>query len=109
MLGWRLLSSLVLWSMVIALVALRYTHGVFLLIAITGLAAQREFYLSQQAAGRTVFLKTGLLAGALLYAATYFAVVSPYGRLPETFTGGGDSRLAGHPRCPDPAGVRCKN
>ena len=73
--------------MVIALVALRYTHGVFLLIAITGLAAQREFYLSQQAAGRTVFLKTGLLAGALLYAATYFAVVSPYGRLPETFTG----------------------
>jgi phosphatidate cytidylyltransferase len=76
-----------LWGLVIALVALRYTHGVFLLIAITGLAAQREFYLSQQAAGRVVFMKTGLLAGALLYAATYFAVVSPYGRLPETFSG----------------------
>jgi phosphatidate cytidylyltransferase len=87
MFGWRLLSSLLLWGLVIALVALRYTHGVFLLIAITGLAAQREFYLSQQAAGRVVFMKTGLLAGALLYAATYFAVVSPYGRLPETFSG----------------------
>ncbi|NCZ95985.1 MAG: phosphatidate cytidylyltransferase [Verrucomicrobia bacterium] len=87
MLGWRLLSSLLLWGLVVALVALRYTNGVFLLIAITGLAAQREFYLSQQAAGRTVFMKTGLLAGALLYAATYFSVVSPYGRLPETFTG----------------------
>ena len=87
MFGWRLLSSLCLWGLVIALVALRYTHGVFLLIAITGLAAQREFYLSQQAAGRVVFMKTGLLAGALLYAATYFSVVSPYGRLPETFSG----------------------
>ena len=87
MFGWRLLSSLLLWGLVIALVALRYTHGVFLLIAITGLAAQREFYLSQQAAGRVVFMKTGLLAGALLYAATYFSVVSPHGRLPETFSG----------------------
>ncbi|MBM4455886.1 MAG: hypothetical protein FJ411_05800, partial [Verrucomicrobia bacterium] len=87
MLGWRLLSSLLLWGLVIALVALRYTHGVFLLIAIVGLAAQREFYLSQQAAGRVVFRKTGLLAGALLYAATYFSVVSPHGRLPETFSG----------------------
>jgi len=34
-----------------------------------------------------VFMKTGLLAGALLYAATYFSVVSPHGRLPETFSG----------------------
>jgi phosphatidate cytidylyltransferase len=87
MFGWRLLSSLGLWSLVVVLVALRYTQGVFLLIAITGLAAQREFYRSQQAAGRTVFMKTGLLAGALLYAATYFSVVSPHGRLPETFSG----------------------
>ena len=87
MFGWRLLSSLLLWGLVIALVALRYTTGVFLLIAITGLAAQREFYLSQQAAGRTVFMKTGLLAGALLYAATYLSVVSPHGRLPESFSG----------------------
>lgn len=87
MFGWRLLSSLLLWGLVIALVALRYTNGVFLLIAVTGLAAQREFYLSQIAAGRNVFMKTGLLAGALLYAATYFSVVSPYGRLPETFSG----------------------
>jgi len=46
MFGWRLLSSLLLWGLVVALVALRYTNGVFLLIAITGLAAQREFYLS---------------------------------------------------------------
>ena len=87
MFGWRLLSSLLLWGLVIALVALRYTAGVFLLIAVTGLAAQREFYLSQQAAGRTVFMKTGLLAGALLYAATYYAVVWPHGRLPESFSG----------------------
>ena len=35
MFGWRLLSSLLLWGLVIALVALRYTHGVFLLIAVT--------------------------------------------------------------------------
>jgi phosphatidate cytidylyltransferase len=87
MFGWRLLSSLVLWSLVIALVALRYTNGVFLLIAVVGIAAQREFYLSQRAAGRTVFLKTGLLAGALLFAATYMAVASPYGKFPITFTG----------------------
>jgi phosphatidate cytidylyltransferase len=87
MFGWRLLSSLLLWGLVIGLVAFRHTTGVFLLIAVTGLAAQREFYLSQTAAGRTVFMKTGLLAGALLYAATYFSVVSPHGRLPETFSG----------------------
>jgi phosphatidate cytidylyltransferase len=87
MFGWRLLSSLVLWSLVIALVALRYTNGVFLLIAVVGIAAQREFYLSQRTAGRTVFLKTGLLAGALLFAATYMAVASPYGKFPITFTG----------------------
>ena len=66
MFGWRLLSSLLLWGLVIALVVFRYTTGVFLLIAVTGLAAQREFYLSQITAGRTVFMKTGLLAGALL-------------------------------------------
>ena len=87
MFGWRLLSSLVLWSLVITLVVLRYTNGVFLLIAVVGIAAQREFYLSQRMAGRTVFLKTGLLAGALLYVATYLAVGSAYRTFPITFTG----------------------
>ena len=57
MLGWRLFSSLLLWGIILTLVTLRYTHGVFLLIAIVGVAAQREFYLSQRSAGRTVFLK----------------------------------------------------
>ena len=42
MLGGRLLSSLLLWGLVIALVVLRYTNGVFLLIAVTGLAATLE-------------------------------------------------------------------
>ena len=55
MLGWRLLSSLMLWGIILTLVTLRYANGVFLLIAIVGLAAQREFYLSQRTAGRTVF------------------------------------------------------
>lgn len=55
MLGWRLFSSLLLWGIILTLVTLRYTHGVFLLIAIVGVAAQREFYLSQRSAGRTVF------------------------------------------------------
>lgn len=87
MLGWRLLSSLLLWGTVITLISLRYTNGFFLLISVVGLAAQREFYLSQRAAGRTVFLKTGLLAGALLFGATFFSVVSPYGRFPTGFTG----------------------
>jgi phosphatidate cytidylyltransferase len=57
------------------------------LIAIVGVAAQREFYLSQRSAGRTVFLKTGLLAGGLLYAATFFSVVSPTGGFPSAFSG----------------------
>ncbi|MCX6935735.1 MAG: phosphatidate cytidylyltransferase [Verrucomicrobia bacterium] len=87
MLGWRLLSSLLLWGIILTLVTLHYTNGVFLLIAIVGLAAQREFYLSQRTAGRTVFLKTGLLAGALLYGATFFSVVSPQGRFPTAFSG----------------------
>ena len=87
MLGWRLLSSLMLWGIILTLVTLRYANGVFLLIAIVGLAAQREFYLSQRTAGRTVFLKTGLLAGGLLYGATFFSVVSPSGRFPVAFSG----------------------
>ena len=87
MLGARLFSSLLLWGIILALVTLRYTNGVFLLIAIVGLAAQREFYLSQRSAGRTVFLKTGLLAGGLLYAATFFSVVSPSGGFPAAFSG----------------------
>lgn len=87
MLGARLFSSLMLWGIILTLVTLRYTSGVFLLIAIVGLAAQREFYLSQRSAGRTVFLKTGLLAGGLLYAATFFSVVSPSGGLPSAFSG----------------------
>ena len=87
MLGWRLLSSLMLWGIILTLVTLRYANGVFLLIAIVGLAAQREFYLSQRTAGRTVFLKTGLLAGALLYGATFFSVVSPAGGFPNAFSG----------------------
>ena len=41
MLGARLFSSLLLWGIILALVTLRYTNGVFLLIAIVGLAAQR--------------------------------------------------------------------
>jgi phosphatidate cytidylyltransferase len=87
MFGWRLLSSLLLWGIILALVTLRYTTGVFLLIAVVGLAAQREFYLSQRAAGRTVFLKNGLLAGGLLYAATFFSVISPSIGFPAAFSG----------------------
>ena len=87
MFGWRLLSSLLLWGIVLALVTLRYTTGVFMLIAVVGLAAQREFYLSQRAAGRTVFLKNGLLAGGLLYAATFFSVISPSIGFPAAFSG----------------------
>ncbi|MDA0324194.1 MAG: phosphatidate cytidylyltransferase [Verrucomicrobia bacterium] len=87
MLGWRLFSSLLLWGIILTLVTLRYSHGVFLLIAIVGIAAQREFYLSQRSAGRTVFLKTGLLAGGLLYAATYFSVVAPWAGFPAAFSG----------------------
>ena len=87
MLGWRLFSSLLLWGIILTLVTLRYIHGVFLLIAIVGIAAQREFYLSQRSAGRTVFLKTGLLAGGLLYAATYFSVVAPWAGFPAAFSG----------------------
>jgi hypothetical protein len=39
MFGWRLLSSLLLWGIILAFVTLRYTNGVFLLIAVVGLAA----------------------------------------------------------------------
>jgi phosphatidate cytidylyltransferase len=75
----RILSSLVLWAVVLALVLSKFTEGAFLLIAAVGLLAQWEFYAMQEKRGWKVFKKAGLACGALLYVVTHIHLFQGFG------------------------------
>ena len=105
MLGARLFSSLLLWGIILALVTLRYTNGVFLLIAIVGLAAQREFYLSQRSAGPNGFLKNGSFGGRASVCRDIFLCGVPLGWISRGIFRGGSTGSLGDSRSAHTAGV----
>ena len=69
--GKRIVSTLILWSALFAILWFFRTSGAVALIALVTVLTLREFYQLQAAAGRAPFAKLGMAFGALIAAAPW--------------------------------------
>lgn len=72
----RLISSIVLWTVVLGLVFSGWHTGSWLVIAAFGLLGQWEFYIAQEEKGFKVYKQSGVFCGFLLFLSSWLFLIA---------------------------------
>ena len=75
MFRWRLLSTIILISLVVWLACIRYSTGLFILASLLCLVGQWEFYQMQENKGLKVFKKAGVFCGFIFLVVSYIDLI----------------------------------
>ena len=77
----RLISSIVLWCFIAALIFSKWAAGSLICIALCALLGQWEFYRAQEQKGLKVYKRSGVFCGFLLYAVSWYFLIHNPSRL----------------------------
>ena len=75
MFRWRLLSTVVLISLVVWMACIRFSTGLFVMAALLCLVAQWEYYQMQENKGLKVFKKAGVFCGFIFLIVSYIDLI----------------------------------